>query len=397
MAVGGGLLVDWAKQVEHVDDAFRPQVEMLLDQRGQDFVADLAGAEGLDHDRGRLGDTDGVGDLDQALAGQAGGNDVLGHIAAGVGGRAVDLGRILAGEGTTAVRGCPAVGVDNDLAAGQAAVALRATDDETAGRVDQVLDVALDQFLGQHRLDDLFDGRLAQVLQADVRRMLGGQHDGVDAVGLAVDVLDGDLRLGVGAGPGQAAVLAQHGLAFDQAVRQVDRQRHQRRGFVAGVAEHQALVAGALAEIVVVGLVDALGDVRALLVVGDQHGAALVVDAVVGVVVANALDRVAGDLDVIDVGVGGDFTGQHDQAGVAQGFGGNARMLVLGQDGVEDGVGNLVGDLVRMAFANGFGSEEVFAHGMLQWSFVRRYLLRTTSGDALAEFVNRPASCLFNS
>jgi hypothetical protein len=30
---------------------------------------------------------------------------------------------------------------------------------------------------------------------------------------------------------------------------------------------------------------------------------------------------------------------------------------VLGEDGVEHGVGNLVGDLVRMAFGNGFGGE----------------------------------------
>ncbi|TXT30757.1 MAG: hypothetical protein FD131_1443 [Rhodocyclaceae bacterium] len=112
-----------------------------------------------------------------------------------------------------------------------------------------------------------------------------------------------------------------------------------------------------------------MGDVRALLVVGDEHGTTLVVDAVFGVVIADALDRLAGDLNVIDVGVGGDFTSQDDQAGVAQGFGGNAGMLVLSQDGVEDGVGNLVGNLVRVAFADGFGSEEIFAHEMLQWSF----------------------------
>jgi hypothetical protein len=43
------------------------------------------------------------------------------------------------------------------------------------------------------------------------------------------------------------------GLALDQAVRQVDRQRHQHRRFVAGVAEHQALVAGALIEVIVLG------------------------------------------------------------------------------------------------------------------------------------------------
>ena len=38
---------------------------------------------------------------------------------------------------------------------------------------------------------------------------------------------------------------AQLGVVLDQAVGQVDRQRHQRAGLVAGEAEHHALVAGA--------------------------------------------------------------------------------------------------------------------------------------------------------
>src|SRR6478735_4994728 len=55
----------------------------------------------------------------------------------GVGGRAVDLGRVLAGEGAAAVAGHAAVGVDDDLAAGQAGVAHRAADLETPGGVDE--------------------------------------------------------------------------------------------------------------------------------------------------------------------------------------------------------------------------------------------------------------------
>jgi len=123
------------------------------------------------------------------------------------------------------VRCCTAVGVDDDLASGQAAVALRAADDETAGRVHQVLDVALDQFFRQHRFDDLFDGRFADLLQRHLGRVLGGQHHGIDGVGFTVHVLDGHLRFCVRAQPVQAAVVAQLCLALDDAVRQVDGQR----------------------------------------------------------------------------------------------------------------------------------------------------------------------------
>ena len=261
-----------------------------------------------------------------------------------------------------------AVGVHDDLAAGEAAVALWAANDEAARGVDQVLGV-LQPFLGQHGLDDLFDDRFDEaglhlVLRlALVGVVLGGEHHGVDAVGLAVYIAHRHLRFRVGAQEGQAAVLAQLGLALDQAVRVVNGRGHQLGRFVAGVAEHQALVTGAGVQVVVAGVVHALGNVVALLVVGHEHGAAFVVDAVVGVVVADALDGVAGHLDVIHMRVGGDFTGQHHEAGVGQRFGGDAAAGVLLEDRIKDRIRDLVGHLVGVAFGDGFrGKEKVVRH-----------------------------------
>ena len=59
---------------------------------------------------------------------------------------------------------------------------------------------------------------------------------------------------------------------------------------------------------------------------------------------------------------GGDFAGDDRGAGLHHRFAGHAGALVLRQDRVEDGVGDLVGDLVRVAFGDGFGGEEVAAH-----------------------------------
>ena len=61
---------------------------------------------------------DGIGKLDLALGGEAGGHHVLGDPAAHVCGGAVDLGRILAGERAAAVTAGAAVGVDDDFPAG---------------------------------------------------------------------------------------------------------------------------------------------------------------------------------------------------------------------------------------------------------------------------------------
>ena len=368
MAVGGGFGVNGAQQVQHLDDAFGAQVKVLVHQLGDLLIRNHPRAFGIDGDVHGPRHANGVGHLHLALARQSGSHHVFRHIAGGVGGAAIDLGRVFTAERATAVRASAAVGIDDDLAPGQTAVALRATDHKTACGVDQVLGV-LQPLFGQHGLDDFFnDGFGERGLHLGgrlrlVRAVLGGQHHGVDAVRLAIDVAHGHLRFGIGAQKRQAAIFAQLGLALDQAVRVVDGRRHQRVGLVAGVAKHQALVARAGVQVVVAGVVHTLGNVVALLVVGHQHGAAFVVDAVLGVVVANALDGVARHLDVIDMRVGGDFTGQHHQPGVGQRLCGHARDGVLGQDGIEDGIRNLVCYFVGMAFGNGFrGEEKVVRH-----------------------------------
>src|SRR5262249_37173832 len=91
VAVGGGLLVDRAVELQRLAEGAGAQVEVLVDELLDLPAADLLGAEGLDHDRDRVRDADRVGDLDLGALGQAGRDDVLGDVASGVGGRAVDL------------------------------------------------------------------------------------------------------------------------------------------------------------------------------------------------------------------------------------------------------------------------------------------------------------------
>ena len=59
--------------------------------------------------------------------------------------RQVHLGRVLAGERAAAVTADAAVGVHDDRTAGQTGVAVLAADDETAGRVDEILGILIQQ------------------------------------------------------------------------------------------------------------------------------------------------------------------------------------------------------------------------------------------------------------
>ncbi len=99
------------------------------------------------------------------------------------------------------------------------------------------------------RRNDVVDDPLANLaandLERNVRIVLGRDDDRVDPNGPVALVLDGNLRLAVGPQVRDVAVLAGRGEHAAQVVRQRDRQRHQRVGLAARVAEHHALVAGA--------------------------------------------------------------------------------------------------------------------------------------------------------
>ncbi|VWM24835.1 Uncharacterised protein [Collinsella intestinalis] len=279
-----------------------------------------------------------------------------------------------------------AVGVDDDLAAGEAGVAHGAAYHEATGGVH--IEVrALPRDSG-----GLHDGRnhmLAHVCLDDVHvldlgRMLRGDDDGLDGDGLAALVAHGDLGLAVGAQVRQRAIVAHRGEALGQTAGQVMRHGHERGRLVGRVAEHHALVAradevervGGAAGLGIKGLVHALRDVGALLVDEVEHAAGVAVKAELGAVVPDAADDLACDVLNVDVGLGANLAGDDHGAGGDEGLAGAADVLelgglavgrhvalglelgLLGQDGVEHGVGDLVRDLVGMALGDRLGGED---------------------------------------
>ena len=138
-------------------------------------------------------------------------------------------------------------------------------DDELAGGVDEILGILGQQILRQHPLDDLLDAEFLDLRVLHIRRVLGGNDDVDDAGRLAIDVFDGDLGLRVGAEPFHLARLADAGQLAAKPVREHDRRGHQLGSFIAGVTEHDALVARTLFGVFFTGRflgIHALGDVR---------------------------------------------------------------------------------------------------------------------------------------
>lgn len=210
-------------------------------------------------------------------------------------------------------------------------------------------------------LDDLLLDLLAKLLGGDGLSVLSRDNHGIDALGddgtVVVLILDSDLGLGVGSEPWERAVTAGSGHGSVELVRKEQSQGEELRGLVGSITEHNTLVTGAelLKSLLVV---ETLGDIGRLLLNGDQQVESLVVKALGGVIVANVLDSVTDDLLVVELGLGGDLTEDHDHTGLGGSLASDLGQRVLSQAGIEDSIGDLISDLVRVTLTDGLGGEE---------------------------------------
>ena len=149
-------------------------------------------------------------------------------------------------------------------------------------------------------------------------------------------------------------------------------------GLVGGISEHHALVAGTdqvdrvggRAGLGLKRLVDALGDIGGLLVDEAHDTACIAVKAKLGAVVADAADDAAGNFLHVNVCLGADLAGDDDGAGGHESLAGATDVFHVGghavgrnialllqlyffsEDCVEDGVADLVSDLIGMTFGH---------------------------------------------
>ena len=132
----------------------------------------------------------------------------------------------------------------------------------------------------------------------------------------------------------------------------VEGERHVIIGLPAGIAEHHPLVAGTL--FVFVGPVDAAVDIGRLLVNGIEDPAGIPFKTVLPLGIPDGIDDAARNLGHIDVCLRLDLACHDNLAGGHKGFNGYFRFGVECQELVDHGIGDLVGDLVRVTFRNRF-------------------------------------------
>ena len=267
---------------------------------------------------------------------------------------------------------------------------MRAAELEDPRRVDEDAQPLGVEVGRQQRVDDVLDQVGAQLLvEVDAAGVLGRDQHGVDADRLAVLVDDRHLRLAVGAQVRHGAGPTHLGQPLGEPVRQPDRQRHEIRRLVAGVAEHHSLVSGALGvqRVLAAGTraelergVDALRDVRRLRVERHEDATGLAVEAVAVVVVADGADRLAHQRRDVDIGRGRHLARHHDEPRRQQRLAGHTARRITLENGVQDGIRDLVRHLVGVTLGDRLRGE-CGLHALLR--FCVRWLT-TLSNTAFA-------------
>ena len=234
-------------------------------------------------------------------------NHVLGNVPRHVCAAAVHLGGILAAERTAAV-GCKcAVAVHHELAPGQAGIGIRtALHKLTAGVQDDFRIIGGHTVKGQR--EHILVQQIRQLIDVGVLLVLDRNDHRGDAHRRVTVVFHRDLHLAVRADVGDNAGHAGDFQQRYKALRRHHRHRQVFGRFVAGVADHNALITST--EGVLVLPLSQFGFHRA------RNVGALVVDVAVDLiifrVIADIAQGVADDVEHVGFGRGRDFSRHND-------------------------------------------------------------------------------------
>ena len=257
MPIRTGARIDRPVQLQMFPYAARGQIHALRHSPLDLRRIHRAGAMRINVNRQWLCHPDGITYLQGAARRQPGSDHVLCQIPRGIGGGPVYLGRIFARKRTAAVRGGPAVGIDDNLAPGQPRVTVRPTDDESPRRVHMPFGVFGNPAFGQHFQNIRLDNRANVLRFLLFVLVLGGQHNGCHFHRLAILIAQRQLRFRIRPQCGFSPRFAHFGQSAQNGVGIVNGGRHVLWRLQRGIAKHDALIAGPVA-------VHPLGNMRRL-------------------------------------------------------------------------------------------------------------------------------------
>jgi len=245
-----------------------------------------------------------------------------------------------------------AIRVNNDFSTGQAGITAGTADDKTAGRVDVDFGFIIQQAgLVEYYIDDFFCQKVDEMFPIGFGCVLVTDDHRVDVHRLSVLIEQRYLAFCIGAKKWGISGLAKPACFHQQLMSPHDRGGHEFFCFVASEAEHHTLVScSLLTEEGRIGI-HPHGDVGRLRIGQVDDLQSLIVESASFFGIADLLDGFPDDSFNVQCGVGGNLSAYNYDIGSGKDLAGNPAFGVLTKTCVENGIGNLIADFVRMSFA----------------------------------------------
>ena len=330
-------------EVEVDDDHARPEVEVLLHNLEDLLVGDRASAVCVNKHGERLRHTNGIGDLDDGAASKAVSDNALGSLPSNVGSTAVNLGWVLARESTTTVGSPATIGINDDLPASETSITMRSTDDKATRWVQVEDGLLIKVLLRDDRLDDMLLEVSSNLIVGDCLVVLGRDEDSVDSDGhhgtTIIAVLNSHLGLSIRPEPGAGPVLAHLSETSTKLGGKDMAEGHQLWGLISCIPKHVSLVTSSnllrpLCEVAM----HTLSNIRGLLLNVHKHFAVV---SIKPNICRHETDVAAGlpdNLLVVNIGLRGDLTKNHDHVSLGAGLASNLAVRVLSKASVKNGI-----------------------------------------------------------
>ena len=225
---------------------------------------------------------------------------------------------------------------------------MRSADYETSGGINVEFRIIINHILRQDRIKHIFFDIFVDLLLADLRAVLRGQDNRIQAerfTGLVI--LNRNLSLAIRSEIGQRAVFADLCQLQGQLVGQRNRIRHIFLCLIIRITEHHALVSGSDCINIRVRhgiffrfqrLINAQRDICRLFIQRCYHRAGFRVKSIFTACISDLRNRVAHDLLNIHIRLGGNFAHNHDHTCCRTGLTSHAAHWVLCNEGVQDRV-----------------------------------------------------------
>mmetsp|Transcript_26154 Transcript_26154/g.72136 ORF Transcript_26154/g.72136 Transcript_26154/m.72136 type:complete len:257 (+) Transcript_26154:3690-4460(+) len=217
MSIGSRLSQNGATQVEVPNDATRSEIKVLIDDGCQIGIRHsfLDRSIRIDKDGQRIGDTNGIRQLNQGSLAQFGSHQGFGNPPGGIGCRAINLGRVFARKCSTPMSPPASIRIDNDFPSRQTSVSMGTTNDKTARRIQVINGFFVQILFGDHRFDHVFHQVGGNLFLRNIFRMLRRNDNGVNTLGdghsIFQLVLARDLRFSIRSHPVQSSILSHFG------------------------------------------------------------------------------------------------------------------------------------------------------------------------------------------